>query len=310
MSTTLRSLPTLDLADAVCDLRVLGITKHYESFDLGPIDLAVPRGSIMGLIGQNGAGKTTLMRSILGSLRHDAGRVELFGKTTDGLADKDLVALKARIGFVSAVCAFPQTMTVREVARMHQLAYERFDLARFDELATQMGLLPASEKKRVKELSRGMGMKLQLCCALAAGVDLLVMDEPTAGLDPIVRDEVLDIIRTWMEDEAHSVLISSHITSDLDRLADYVALIEDGHLLMCCERDAIAEMGVAHLRSAEYERVRADAAYQGCPALRHDLSIDMLVGDARAFRHAYPDMVCDPAAIDDVMVLVVKGEVR
>lgn len=310
MSAPFTPSGALGMEETPCDLRVVKATKHYGDFTLGPIDMDVPRGTIVGLIGQNGAGKTTLMKGIMGVTHLDGGHVELFGRDVTGLADAELAKVKERIGFVSAVCAYPQGMTVREVARMHSLAYPQFDQARFDELATQMGLLPTSAAKKIKDLSRGMGMKLQLCCALAVGVSLLVMDEPTAGLDPIVREEVLDIMRTWMEDEGRSALISSHITSDLDRLADYLVLIDNGRVLMTCERDAVAEMGVARLRSAELERVVADGFVEEPHYLRHDLNIDLLVPDRLAFMRRYPDFVCDPASIDDVMVLLVKGEVR
>ena len=310
MSTTPTSPDVVDMSTMPCDLRVVEAEKRYGDFTLGPITMSVPRGTIVGLIGQNGAGKTTLMKSIMGITHLAGGHVELFGRDVSGLTDREVAELKGRIGYVSAVCAYPQGMTVREVARMHSLAYPQFDQARFEELATQMGLLPASATKKVKDLSRGMGMKLQLCCALAVGVSLLVMDEPTAGLDPIVREEVLDIIRTWMEDESRSALISSHITSDLDRLADYLVLIDNGHVLMTCERDAVAEMGVARLRSAELERVLADGFVANPHVLRHDLNLDLLVPDRLAFSRAYPDYICDPATIDDVMVLLVKGEVR
>lgn len=310
MNTTYTPQVTADMANMPCDLRVIDITKHYSGFTLGPLSMSVPQGSIVGLIGQNGAGKTTLMKAILGTIHTDGGRVELFGNDAASLSDKEFALLKNRIGYVSAVCAFPQGMTVREVMRMHGLAYKGFDQARFVELATQMGLLPSSERKKMSELSRGMGMKLQLCCALAAGVDLLIMDEPTAGLDPIVREEVLDFIRSWMVDSAHSALISSHITSDLEHLADYLVLIDEGQVLMSCERDAISEMGIARLRSAELEHVLADGFVPDARFLRHDLSLDLLVPNRVAFTHAYPDYACDPATIDDVMVLLVKGEVR
>ena len=310
MSTTLAPLGTNDMDGLPSNLRVVGATKHYEGFTLGPVDLDVPQESIVGLIGQNGAGKTTLMKAIMGTIHLDGGTVNLFGKDASDLSDTEFALLKNHIGYVGAVCSYPQAMTVTEVAKMHDLAYQRFDQNLFDSYAQQMGLLPSSAKKRVKELSRGMGMKLQLCCALSTGADMLVMDEPTAGLDPIVREEVLDIIRTWMAESGRSALISSHITSDLDRLADYLVLIDNGKILMTCDRDTIAAMGVARLRSSELERVLSDGFVPEPHFLRHDLSLDLLVPDRTAFMRSYPDYVCDSATIDDVMVLLVKGEVR
>lgn len=310
MTTAFASLPSLDLQGAPCDLRVVDVQKHYDGFRLGPVSLDIPRDSVVGLIGQNGAGKTTLMKGILGTIHLDGGNIELFGQNTSTLADVALASLKERVGFVSAVTSYPVNMTVRDVARTYELAFPRFSRAEFERLATSMELLPSAAGKRVHDLSRGMGMKLQLACVLATGADLLIMDEPTAGLDPIVREEVLDLLRTWMEGGNRSILISSHITSDLSNLADYLAFIDDGRLVLNCGRDDVDAMGVAHLRTAELQAVRAGRVAHDMPALRHDLSYDLLVPDRAAFSRAYPDYVCDPASIDDVMVLLVKGEVR
>ena len=310
MTTAFASLPSLDLQGAPCDLRVVDVQKHYDGFRLGPVSLDIPRDSVVGLIGQNGAGKTTLMKGILGTTHLDGGNIELFGQNTSTLTDVALASLKERVGFVSAVTSYPVNMTVRDVARTYELAFPRFSRAEFERLATSMELLPSAAGKRVHDLSRGMGMKLQLACVLATGADLLIMDEPTAGLDPIVREEVLDLLRTWMEGGNRSILISSHITSDLSNLADYLAFIDDGQLVLKCGRDDVDAMGVAHLRTAELQAVRAGRVAHDMPALRHDLSYDLLVPDRAAFSRAYPDYVCDPASIDDVMVLLVKGEVR
>jgi len=183
-----------------------------------------------------------------------------------------------------------------------------------------MGLLPHDPKphrshaarKLVKDLSRGMGMKLQLACALACGADLLVMDEPTAGLDPIVREEVLDIIREYQEQETHSVLISSHITSDLAHLADYLVMVDTGRLLFSCEVSRIEdEMGLAKLRAAELEQVLRTSERDFGPLrmLRRSGVTALLVADRHAFGRRFADFVCDPVGIDDVMTLMVKGEV-
>lgn len=198
---------------------------------------------------------------------------------------------------------------------MSALAFPRFDREVFEGLCRRLGLTGDGKGSRsVKELSRGMGMKLQLCCAMAAGSDLLVLDEPTSGLDPIVRDEVLDVIRVWMEAEGRSALISSHITSDLEKIADYVVMLDGGRVALSCARDVIDdEMGIAHLRGAELERVLSEgrvAAPGEARVLKRDLSFELLVSDRTAFARAYPDYVCDRATIDDVMALMIKGEVR
>lgn len=293
-----------------CDLQAKAITKHYDGFSLTDASIDVPRGSIVGLIGRNGAGKTTLMKVILGATRADGGQVELFGKDCASLDDIELAHLRERVGYVGATIAYPAGMTVLDVMRMYELAYPAFDRTHCLEFCATMGL--EASRKRVSELSRGMGMKLQLACALACGADLLLLDEPTSGLDPIVREEVLDILRTWMENERHSMLISSHITSDLEHLADYLVMIEQGQVVLACERDLISDMmGVAQLRAEELEQVRAEWPYGQVQmrVLDRGLYKSLLVPSRITFHELFPAFACDRASIDDVMNFIVKGKV-
>ena len=288
-------LLAMDVTNEACDLRAVHVTKRYDNFTLDDVTLEVPRGYVVGLIGQNGAGKTTLMRAMLGIIEADAGTIELFGKDMAKMGERELLASKARVVFVSAVVGYPGALTVASVKTMHELAFPTFDRAMCENLCTRLGLV-GQDRTMVSKLSRGMGMKLQLACALATGADILVMDEPTAGLDPIVREEVLDVIREWMQNDSKSALISSHITSDLEKIADYVVMIEGGRVMMSCDR----------------ERVFADGflAPGTARVLDRQLERALLVPDRAAFRRAYPDLVCDPASIDDIMTLLVKGEVR
>ena len=285
------------MTDTPFDLQLIDVSKHFDGFDASHVTLGVPRGCVVGLVGRNGAGKTTLMRMALGSLAPDSGRVER----------------AAKLGAVSAVCPYPTEMTVPDVERMHRLAFPAFDRALFEKTCDALDL-PLDRKRTVKELSRGMGMKLQLAAAVASGSTCLVMDEPTAGLDPIVRDDVLDLLRRWMEPGDRSLLISSHITSDLERICDRIAIIDSGRVLLTCDIDEVeGRMGVARLRSAELEEVLGgDRSWSGDGArvLRGDLSWTLLVDDRAAFAREYPGLVCDRATIDDVMTLLVKGEVR
>lgn len=292
------------------DLRIKGVRKSYGDFSLRDVSFDVPAGAIVGLIGQNGAGKTTIMKAVLGSIALDGGSIELFGKDPATLNEQELAALKARVGYVSAVTAYPTMMTVRQIERFYELAYPAFDRALFDEMCAKLSL--DAFDKPVKDLSRGMGMKAQLACVIASGAELLVLDEPTAGLDPIVREEVLDVLRSWMNAEGRSILISSHITSDLEHLADYIVLIDNGAILLDCTSDEIAEKGVASLRAGELEQLLADGAYAPgtLRVLKRELSYAVLVPDRRCFAQAYPEFAIDPAGIDDIMALLVKGEVR
>ena len=292
------------------DLSIKGIRKSYGDFSLKDVSFDVPAGAIVGLIGQNGAGKTTIMKAVLGSIALDGGSIELFGKDPAKLDEQELTALKARVGYVSAVTAYPTMMTVRQIERFYELAYPAFDRALFDEMCAKLSL--DAFDKPVKDLSRGMGMKAQLACVIASGAELLVLDEPTAGLDPIVREEVLDILRTWMEDEGHSMLVSSHITSDLEHLADYLVMIEQGQVVLACERDLISDMmGVAQLRADELEQVRAEWPF-GQVQLRvidRGLCKSLLVPSRTTFHELFPAYACDRANIDDVMSFIVKGKV-
>jgi len=299
-----------DFDPSICDLHVADVSKHYGDFSLADVTLDVPRGSIVGLVGRNGAGKTTLMKIILGATLADGGHVQLFGKDCAALDDSELAHLRERVGYVGATIAYPAGMRVSDVVRMYELAYPAFDRAGCDSLLSSLSI--DAPHKRVSELSRGMGMKLQLACVLASGADLLLLDEPTSGLDPIVREEVLDILRAWMEDERHSMLISSHITSDLEHLADYLVMIEQGQVALSCERDLISDvMGIAQLRAEELERVREIWPFGQEPVRVIDRGLykSLLVPNRALFRELFPSYACDRASIDDVMTLIVKGKV-
>ena len=210
-----------------------GVAKHYHGFTLGPLNLEIPAGSIVGLIGENGAGKTTLLKLLTGVNRPDAGTVELLSATPDD------AAVRAKIGVVFEDAYFYESLTPAQVgASLRGIFGPAWDAGYFAALLEQFHLPP---KKSIKELSRGMRMKLSLTTALAHNPDLLVLDEATAGLDPIVRDEVLEIFNEFTREEDHSILISSHILSDLEKLCDYIAFLHQGRLLFCDEKDRLLE---------------------------------------------------------------------
>ncbi|MBQ6395398.1 MAG: ABC transporter ATP-binding protein [Atopobiaceae bacterium] len=302
-------LMTVDMGDGPFDLRLRNIEKHYDGFSLGPVSLDVPEGSVVGLIGQNGAGKTTLMRIAMEAVRPDAGEMELFGRSLSTLSMDEKLKLRENVAFVSAVTSYAQSMTVNDVITFYTLTYPSFDGNALAELLGRFEL--EQNKKKITELSRGMGMKLQIACALATGAKLLLMDEPTAGLDPIVREEVLAVLREWMERGDRTILISSHITSDLSRLADYIVMIDEGKTVLSCAQDSLDSLGIARLRSSSFERMVDEGAFgQGrTRAIRHALNVDVLVLDREDFLSKHPDEQCDRAGIDELMVLIVKGEV-
>ena len=216
-------------------IEIKGLRKGYGNFTLGELDFTLPAGCITGLVGENGAGKSTLLRLIVGMIKADAGSLRVLGAPVGG---KKFRALREELGYVPDESYFPEMLTPRDVAAVLSRAYTRWDGAAYAALLDRFAL-PA--RKPVRSLSRGMRMKLSLAAALAHRPRLLVLDEPTGGLDPVARDGILDILNDFTRDETHAVLLSSHILSDLEKICDYVALLRRGKLLFCEEKDRLTE---------------------------------------------------------------------
>lgn len=284
-----------------------GLTKRYEGFALDGLDLVVPAGTVVGFVGSNGAGKTTTLKLLLGLLRADGGSVSLFDDVVDGDVS---AAMKQRIGVVLDTCSFPQESTVRDVDAIGRSAYQAWDAPLFSQLCERFELAP---KKKVKELSRGMGMKLSLAFALAHHPQLLILDEATAGLDPLARDEVLDLLRDFMGFDDHGILMSTHITTDLERIADEVVCIDEGRKVFELPKEAICdEAGVVRCRAADVETLAESGFFAPgeMRALAHAYGTDVLVPDRFAFAKAFPEIAVDKASIEDYMALMLKGETR
>ncbi len=296
-------------------LQIDGLVKRYRDFTLENAGLAVPAGSIVGLIGSNGAGKTTTIKAALGLVRPDEGSIELLGEQVvsrhpDYVGARRAAQLRQDVGVVFDTCAFPLEYRVRDAGALCAKAYMSWNARRFEQLTQQMGL---SANKKVKELSRGMGMKLTLACALAHSPKLLVLDEATAGLDPLARDEVLDLLHAYTEDESCGVLLSSHITSDLERCADHVVCIDDGRIVFSVGIDTICDMaGIARCRASELETIERSGAYPPgeLRIMRDTYSTNVLVPDRFAFAEAFPEIALDRANIDDYLAFMLKGETR
>lgn len=293
-------------------IKARGLTKSYGGTTvLDSVDITVPAGTIVGFVGANGAGKTCTIRALLGLMPLDAGTVELFGKAVSpNVGDDAAVRAKRRVGIVFDTCPFVGDLSVKTAGDVVRAAYPTWSKSLFKDLLRRFDLDP---KRKVKDLSRGMGMKLQLACALAHEPELLVLDEATAGLDPLARDEVLDILRTFVADERRGILLSSHITTDLEKIADIVVGIDHGRVLFDLEKDAITDgMGVARCRTADVERLAsAGIAEPGAlRVLRHERSTDVLVPDRFEFARRFPDIACDACSIEDYLQLTLKGEPR
>ena len=216
-------------------LELKGISRRVsDRFSLRDVAVAVEPGQIVGFVGANGAGKTTTIRAALGLIQLDAGEVHLFGQRCGADApDESQRHLRSRVGLVLDTCPFPSTLKVGQIEALVGPAHPTWDRETFAGFINRFGLDP---KTKVKDLSRGMGMKLQLACALSHNAKLLVLDEATAGLDPMAREELLDELLAFVADGQHSVLLSSHITSDLDRTADRVICIDNGSIIFDLRR--------------------------------------------------------------------------
>lgn len=215
-------------------LEVMDLRKNYPDFTLDKVSLTLPAGYIMGFVGQNGAGKTTTIRLILNMAARDGGDITVFG--LDNLRDE--LAVKQQIAVVFDEIFFVDTWRVRQVEHAVKGFYSQWDSDLFAQFLTEFEL---GGNKRVRELSRGMKMKLMLAVAMSHGAKLLILDEPTSGLDPVARDELLDILRTYIADGDKSVFFSTHITSDLDRIADYITVIDRGRIFYTGTKDGLME---------------------------------------------------------------------
>ena len=286
-------------------LELKGVSRRVsDRFSLRDVTLAVEPGQIVGFVGANGAGKTTTIRAALGLIKLDAGEAHLLGQRCDANApDETQRHLRSRVGLVLDTCPFPSTLKVGQVEALVGPAYPTWSRETFAGFIDRFGLDP---KTKVKDLSRGMGMKLQLACALSHNAKLLVLDEATAGLDPMAREELLDELLAFVADDQHSVLLSSHITSDLDRTADRVICIDNGSIVFDLPREDITDRaGIAHCTQAQASELMA--CVEGARAAHHAYSVDVLVPNRREALEAFPEIPCDRATIDDYLRLMLKG---
>ena len=282
---------------------VKNLTKKYEGFTLNNISFQIPKGSIVGFVGENGAGKSTTIKAILGLLTVESGEIELLGhKIKHG--DKE-TAYKEHIGVVFDENNFPGDLRVKYIHKVMKNIYRTWNDDKFCRLLKRFEL---PEGKKVKELSKGMKMKLSLSAALAHRPKLLILDEATAGLDPVVRDEILDEFLGFIRDEDHAVLMSSHITSDLEKVADYIAYIHQGQVVLSDAKDNILDSyGRVGCTAAQLETIdprdilRTRKGTFGCEAL---------VGDRVAFSRKYPMLLVERTTLEDIMLFVGKGETK
>ena len=276
-------------------LELHALEKRYKDFTLGPLELALPGGTICGLIGENGAGKSTTIKLILDMVERDGGTVTILGRDNR----EDLVQTKEDVGVVLGSDGIPLCLNAVQVGKVMEGVYRSWDADTYAELCRKFELPP---KKKYKDYSTGMKMKLCIAAALSHHAKLLLLDEATNGLDPVVRDQVVDLLLDFARDEEHSILISSHIVSDLEKLCDTIAFLHKGKLLLCEEKDALREeYALWHGSAAQLAELDAGAVYSK--------RITPYGAEALVRRDAVPAGAnIAPVSIEELFVLMVKGE--
>lgn len=279
-------------------INVKGLTKNYPNFSINNINLVVPKGYIVGLIGENGAGKSTTIKSILNLINKDSGSIEVFGLDHS----KYELEIKQRIGIVFDESHFPDQLKAKDINTMMENIYQNWDTPLFNQYLKQFKL---PENQIIKEFSRGMKMKLSLATALAHHPKLLILDEPTSGLDPIVRNEILDIFLDFIQDEEHSILISSHITSDLEKIADYITFIHEGNIIFSESKDALLNDYVI-IKCREQELTQIDPI-DIIHSKKTGQIYEILVKDKQKMEIKYRNLIMDQPSIEDLMLIYIGG---
>lgn len=274
-------------------LEVRNLTKIYDDFVLDNINFTLPKGCIMGLIGENGAGKSTTIKLILDLIHADGGKVFVFDK------ENPPREVYEKIGVVMDESGFPENLTARNVGKILGKCYKTWDENKFHGYLEKFNI---SEKKKVKEYSKGMKTKLSIAAALSHGSKLLILDEATSGLDPVVRDEILDIFLEFIQDEEGSILISSHILSDLEKICDYITFIHKGKIIFSEVKDDLCDKyTVIKCTAEEYERVEKSCVIG---ARKSSFGVEALVSAG----YKTGEFVSEKLSIEDIMLYFIRGE--
>ena len=279
-------------------LQIKDLTKGYRDFKLDRVSFSIPKGSIMGLIGENGAGKSTTINAILGLIKKDKGTVRFWGKELDSSKQ-----IKENIGVVFDGINFYETLTPEKVGKICAAAYKQWDSSTYQKFLERFSL---SKGKEIKTLSKGMKMKLSIAAALSHRPKLLILDEATSGLDPVMRADILEIFAEFVREGGHSILMSSHITTDLEKVADYITFIHRGKVLFCKRKSELCrDYGMIRCESDLFEKFdRADIlAYR-----REGNQWNILVGDKEMAKNKYKNVVVDTITIEDMLLMYVKGD--
>lgn len=282
-------------------LTVDHLSKRYKGFVLDKVSFQVPCGAIVGLVGENGAGKSTTINTILGIAKKDEGYVRFF----DGQSIENDPGIRSQIGVVLENSSFPDDLSPRKLNNIFKNIYSTWDEGKYESYLKKLDL---PESKRIKALSKGMKTKLSIAAAFSHNSKLLILDEVTSGLDPVVRDDILDMLFEFVQDETHSVLVSSHISSDLEKVADYIVFIHNGKVVFSKPKDElIYHYGIIRCGKAQFDALDKNdvIAYR-----KLEYEWEALVNDKASAQKKYPKAVIDAATIDDIMLLHIKGDAQ
>ncbi len=280
-------------------LKIQGLTKKFEGFALDKVSFRVPSGSIVGLIGENGAGKTTTINAALGLIKKDSGEIEILGENVEHLTP----SIKEEIGAVFDASNFSEELTPEKLDKVLKDIYTSWDQDLFRQLLDRLEI-PFSRK--LKTFSKGMKMKLSLAAALSHHPKLLILDEATSGLDPVMRDDILDMFLDFVQEEDYAILVSSHITSDLEKVADYIVFIHKGKIIFSKPKDELLEdYGIIKCGDEQFKALDRE---DWIACRRQDYEWQVLTSDRKKAEKKYPKALVMPATIDEIMLLYVKGE--
>ena len=277
-------------------IEIRGLSKHYKDFTLDNLDLDLPYGCVLGLVGENGAGKSTTIRLIMDALERDGGSVSVLGMDNKSREFRDL---KEDIGVVLDETFVPEVINARQLGKIMAGTYKNWDQSAYENWLKRFDL-PTG--KKFKDYSRGMTMKLGIAAALSHHARLLLLDEATGGLDPMVREELLEVFADFAAEDGNAVLLSSHIVSDLERICDYIAFLHKGRLVLCEEKDVLLDKyGILKCTREQFGNIPAEAV--------HGKRVGTYGVEALVERAFMPrDAVVDRANLEDIILYLVKGE--
>lgn len=274
------------------------LKKSYPDFTLNIDELKIPSGVVIGLIGENGAGKTTLIKLILNSIHKNHGKIKIFNKSLE----EEELEIKEDIGVVLDNTFFPETLNSRNIDSIMQDTYKNWDHELFYQYLSDFGI---KDNQILKTMSKGMRKKVEIATALSHHPKLLILDEATSGLDPIVRNEILDLFFNFIEDEEHTIMLSTHITSDLEHIADHIIFIDKGQIVLERQRDEIIDnFGVLKCDIDQFDQIdQSDIVV----FKKNKYNYDILIDNKEKCKNKYKNFIIDKITLEDLMLLIIKG---